>query len=262
MKFYLSYWSGGYQNIPNENVINMHKLSAYLIKKHYGECHLITDMISKPHFQSIPFTTITTELESLGDTLSFNWALGKLYVYNILSKRGESFLHIDYDVFLWNPLPVNFLNKSVITQSIESKIYKKYYLSLIKHKCKNKYLLNDIKENDDAYNMGIFGGNDLDFIEKYSKSAIEFSLDRENQNIFEEVHAHTTSAVAVVCEQYYLKRASEYYSIPITTLFGDTLPKEDKDKIANKIGYTHVVGAKMDPNILKRIEKRILEFNL
>ena len=51
MKFYMSYWSGGYYKNINQYLIDFHKLSVFLIKKYYGECHLITDTYSKDFFK-------------------------------------------------------------------------------------------------------------------------------------------------------------------------------------------------------------------
>ena len=65
MKFYMSYWSGGYQQIPQSYIIDYHRLSAHYLKKHYGEVHLITDSVGKDSLEDVGYTTISTELDSL-----------------------------------------------------------------------------------------------------------------------------------------------------------------------------------------------------
>jgi hypothetical protein len=42
---------------------------------------------------------VSTELDSLENIKTPNWALGKILSYKILSERKEQFVHIDYDVF-------------------------------------------------------------------------------------------------------------------------------------------------------------------
>jgi hypothetical protein len=47
MKFYMSYWSGGYLKKPEPYLINYHKLCAHYIIQNHGEVHLITDSNAK-----------------------------------------------------------------------------------------------------------------------------------------------------------------------------------------------------------------------
>ena len=49
----MSYWSGGYQKKPSEYVVDLHKLSAHLILKNYGEVHMITDSNSIDSFKDL-----------------------------------------------------------------------------------------------------------------------------------------------------------------------------------------------------------------
>ena len=72
MKFYMSYWSGGYYNKIDQYILDMYKLSVHLIKKHYGECYMITDSICKPYFESIGFTNISTELDFI-EKFNYNY---------------------------------------------------------------------------------------------------------------------------------------------------------------------------------------------
>ena len=261
MKIYLSYWPNGYIGGMNEEVMNMHKLCVYLINKIYGECHLMTDKRGKEMLKNLPFTTISTDLEIISNVKTHNWALGKLYTYFILSKYGINFLHVDYDVFLWKPLPDFFIQQPILAQSVD--YHTNFYCEEIFQKeAKNKYLANKINKNEIAYNMGVFGGKDLDFISKYSESAIELTLDKQNENCFTSMKNCFRSSVACFCEQMYLRIAEQHYNKKINCLFGNERDEKVMERLAVQYGYTHLIGGKSDPIAHKKIKKRIVEFGL
>ena len=247
MKFYMSYWSGGYQNKPSEYVIDLHKLSAHLILKNYGEVHMITDSNSIDSFKDIKFTTITTDLDSLPQH-NHNWALGKIQAYRIIAEKNQPFLHLDYDVFIWEKLPEDFLKNEVFAQEKENDI-KLYNIEQLRINIKNNYILNF--NFNKAYNMGIFGGNNTEFIKKYAESSYNFSTDEENKISFQYQNNSCFHCVAVTCEQYYLHQASKYWNIPVSVLFNSYLSTNN-----NKC-YTHLIGYKKDPIIKEKVYKKL-----
>ena len=259
MKFYMSYWSGGYYNKIDQYVLDMHKLSVHLIKKHYGECYMITDSICKPYFESTGFTNISTELDFI-EKFNYNWALGKLFTYKILSENNIAFTHVDYDVMLWKPLPVELLNKDVFTQSLEINVYKSYKLDLFDRYSINRHNIPNVI-NETAYNMGIFGGNNLKFIQDYANAAITLSLDKSNELCYKEMVKHASFSVACMCEQYYLKIYSDIKNIKISCLLEDKL-YEEQEKLANELGYTHLNSIKHDTKVKEHLYLRMKELNL
>ena len=84
---YMSYWSGGYQNIPSELIINLHKLSSYFLRNFFGEVHFITDSKSIEYFKNIPWSSISTELDEINPEYGKVWSISKLYT----SKANNSF---------------------------------------------------------------------------------------------------------------------------------------------------------------------------
>lgn len=252
MKFYMSYWSGGYQNKPSEYVIDLHKLSAHLILKNYGEVHMITDSNSIDSFKDIKFTTITTDLDSLPQH-NYNWALGKIQAYRIIAEKNQPFLHLDYDVFIWKKLPEDFLKNEVFAQEKENDI-KLYNIEQLRINIKNNYILNF--NFNKAYNMGIFGGNNTEFIKKYAESSYNFSTDEENKIAFQYQNNSCFHCVAVTCEQYYLHQASKYWNIPVSVLFNSYLSTN-----TNKC-YTHLIGYKNDPSTKAKVYKKLKSFKL
>lgn len=261
MKFYMSYWSIDKTKPLDQYLINLHKLSAYLIKQNYKECFLITDTHSSKYLKDAGYTDIITELDNIPEHHNLNWALGKLYAYNYLAKNNIKFCHVDYDAFIWKPLCNNFLTSDIFVQHLETNIYKMYCMREFKSYNKNKHLITEVTQNDIAYNMGIFGGNDLKFIEQYSESAIQLTLDSENIIAYDEMIKKNPVSVAVFCEQYYLNVCAKHFNKKITCLL-NSIYGYQRDTEATEKNYTHLCISKNFPQVKKRVEERLKEFNL
>jgi hypothetical protein len=220
MKFYMSYWSNGYLQKPNEFVINCHKLAFHYLKMNYGEVHLVTDSVGKDSLKDIPYTTVSTELDSLAPNL--NWALGKLYTYKKAAQLGDSFLHVDFDVFAKQPFPEQKLTASVLTQSMEMILPPKrwYDLDTFYSQCPNKRLCVREDDRDTSYNTGIFGGTDLQFIQTYAQEAMDLSTDPQNQAGFAAMNqaGECYFLPTIFCEQYYLHQCAKHYNVQISCL--------------------------------------------
>jgi hypothetical protein len=282
----MSFWSGGYltpfDTPKGKHIYNLHKIAVHYINKNYGECHLITDSRSKKYLKNLPFKTISTELNKLNKQKSKNWALGKLLAYKIISEKNEPFLHLDYDVFLTKPLPENILNSDVLVQSEEKYIYMTYGLSIFDIFVGNRYDLENVSKNDQAYNMGVFGGKDLSFIKEYAERAIQFTLDNKNKKLFEmlsEVSSKTRvrspdelnnstdkgagPGSACVPEQYYLWKYAKKKDKKITCLFYNGENETDSEIIKRHseeskiLGYVHLNYKKYDLPTMITVQKNI-----
>lgn len=272
MNFYMSYWSGGYKKEPSEYVVDLHRLTLNYINKHYNECTLITDSKSKKYFEGMPFKTITTELDEINDVQTMNWALGKLIAYRNITDKKESFLHIDYDVFLLNPIPEEYLNSEVLVQSDEESVWTIYGLRHFNQYVKNRYDLSEVHETDSAYNMGIFGGTNYEFINYYAKEAIKFTLDPKNNEVLEKLSSATKSktskstapgcGAACTPEQYFLWNLAKKKNINVTCyLKGGQKNKMQREKDAVEKGYVHLMGFKDELMIVKEVYNRLHEFD-
>jgi hypothetical protein len=203
MKPYLSLWSVGYyKNLNQEKrafLLNCYKMSAFFLLKHYKEVHLITDFEGAYFLKNIPFTSVDTSLEILPKKYDIMWSLGKLYTYQVISERGDPFFHIDSDVFLVNKLNESFLKEKVFVQHEEFYAFYEYQIKELFNIVQNKHLLGKILP-DNAYNFGIFGGNDVEFINKFAIEALKLPLD--NYDIIGKhcFKFHHTPACAI--EQY------------------------------------------------------------
>lgn len=269
MKIYMSYWCGGYQKTPSELVLNMHKLAANYAVKHYGEVTLITDSKSKELFETedSPFTSITTDLDVFDGLKNKNWAIGKLYAYNMLAKRKEPFLHIDYDVFLLNPIRADYEESKVLVQSTETNVLKKYGLKQFYDNIgENTAGFTEPQEEDEAYNMGIFGGIEYDFIEEYSQNSIDFCLNPKNEKTLDIMYKHQTWAPACISEQYYLWAFAKKCGIEVSQYLSPGCDRTIEGQMlmeieAGKKGYVHLQGAKKHKGVDVRIKELLAEFS-
>jgi hypothetical protein len=252
----MSYCPKGYHGWNNQKpsnfLLDTYKLSANLILKHYGEVCLITDSNSKKYFESIPFTKVDTILDEflIPEEYQKVWSLSKIFAYKYLSLNGESFIHIDNDVFLWKPLPINFTKLGLLAQSPETKINYFYKLNDFYKRCPKKYIAQYARTNY-APNAGVFGGSNLGFIYKYSSSALDMVLDPVNKKFWTEDNFGATWRKAVYAEQYYLAVCAEYYEQKINFLFNEG---EFSPIKCAEIGYTHLLAAKKGKYIPEKIK--------
>lgn len=280
-KFYLSYWSGGYvtqfnkTKKPSQLLFLMNKLCAYLIKKHYGRVVLLTDDYGKEHLKDCGFDSIETQTlnelnDDLGDNITYNWALGKLYVYRELAKRNEPFLHVDYDAFLFNPLPERALNQQILVQSkedlsffgnLENAVYW-YGLDLFEEYVEHRHdFPKTVDETFCAYNVGIFGGTNLKFIETYANKAIKFTFDSKSNIVYRAVRQRNEVLPASITEQYYLGVLAKKYNVPVTSLVeGEVIT--DLDERATQMGYVHLCSEKHNPKAKEKIKQLCYEIDI
>jgi len=264
MEFCLSFWSGGYYKEISPYLVDVHRLCVNLILKHYGKCRLITDSHSKSFFEDVGFTEITTELDCLSP--SVNWALGKLHAYKVMASEGKPFCHVDYDVFLWKPLPEELLTSPVFCQSVENKVYDLYAFSMFeKHHVNRHFVVDTARRNyQRSYNVGIFGGSDLSFIKKYAEQSIAFSIDKENEKCYKIMAECQPQSVPCISEQYSLFTLCKKYEMPMSCLLKH-LPEDPEDvfeKEACSKGYTHLAGHKSHPMVKQSIYLKLYELGL
>lgn len=253
MDIYLSFCSNGYLNLKDKKDLNFtkecFKISSALALKHYNNINLVCDSdffdFIKPHASN--WTNVFLELNNVKKTYMLNtWSLGKLQAYNFIAKKGKPFIHIDYDFFLLNKL--NCLeNYDVFALNYECGEF--YPYNDFYSKCKNIYACEYGRKYDFVPNMGIFGGKNLDFIDKYSSEALSMVYNINNKNYFLESNSKTEFwEKAVMAEQFYLEACSRKYNQKINTLFNEKLLCSYSWKALNleaaELGVVHLQGLK------------------
>lgn len=169
------------------------KISLYFLRKNHPNSRyfLVTDSLGKQRAKkhNLKFTKIFTTLDDLPSAYWETWSLAKLKAYHLAASCGDRpFLHLDADFFPISPFQEKIIkNKNVVVWSYDYEKSEKddtpYNYSVYTSYIKNFY---EIKTHDYnyTYNCGIFGGTDLNFINKYASSAIQMVLDEDNKKYF------------------------------------------------------------------------------
>lgn len=153
--------------------------SCLTISRYYPNLELYTDTFGMNLFRDIlrlPYHKFHVNLDDIANIDTSLWAYGKIMTY---SAQKEPFLHIDNDVFIWQNFPDRIIDAEVVCQSLEmiDNFSLTDYTSAVdyikKHIGAAPQIIIDSKCKT-AANMGIFGGNNLDFIQQYCKESRAF----------------------------------------------------------------------------------------
>ena len=254
MKFYLSYWSNA-RKYPNKKVLDYERKKIlkqvekclFLLGKNYKDISLITDKEGADFLYNNKWNKIYKDLEDLPKKYSDVWSLGKLYAINLISKKQEPFIHLDYDFFIYKPINENILRSNILVQSIEVlKNEHGYNIKKFNDLCENKYYGKNIK-SDFAYNCGIIGGTDTEFFRLYSDSAIKLVLDKSNKNFWLDPKINIKYwTKAALAEQYYLSLCLSYFDKKFNLFFDNSINLKKYNPIESdfylKTGSVHMFG--------------------
>ena len=249
-------------------------LSVETARQHYPKTSLFTDddgaRVLVDHL-GLPFADVSTELEGLPD-VGYEWFnLGKLYTYR---AQREPFVHIDYDVFLWKPLPSWVTASPLFAQNPEWLPPLNFYHP---EACTEAVRAAQgwLPDEWDSYlaaggsvavNCGVLGGQDTGFLTYYADLAIRIIEHPRNQAAWAVLSANT--GVAILIEQYFLgaciehhrnRPGSAYKHIQMAYLFPTFEDALDPER-ATSLGYTHLInGAKINRALMHRLERRVQE---
>jgi hypothetical protein len=261
---YTSYWQGGYQRTPSDFLILLHKIACFFAKQHYGECHMLTDSKSKFFFENCGYTSVTvlSELDTIPQEYQPTWSLGKIYTYKYLAEQKIHFLHLDYDVFLFKKLP-NFIEQAdVFVQNIENNCKSWYGIPYFFEICGYTDIIKD-NQSEHAFNMGIFGGKNYNFIKDYCDLALDIVFNPLNKQFFIDGGDGFWTRAATA-EQWFLSCFGIYKKQTITRLFEDNQIENcaPLEKDCKEYGYCHVWGAKNNEYWKHQIKKLAQKINI
>jgi hypothetical protein len=276
-----SFWSKPFQTGRNSFWFSeKHHLLSWILsferaRKLYPETVLITDDDGVRMLidgLGLEFATVTTELNALRKQDPDWWVSGKLYAYR---SQTQPFVHLDNDVFLWKALPERLLSAPVLAQNPESfdfgnesawyrpEVYKATVEST------HGWLPEEFNwyvsgRGNQPMCCGIFGGNQVDFINYYADKAIQLVEHPQNQQALPLLQRKALDSFMV--EQYFLmacisyhqnQQRSVYHDIYIECLFNSF---EEAFRDAEKFGFTHLLGgAKRDPQLANKLERRVAQ---
>lgn len=242
-------------------------LSILFASRHFREVQLIgsTWTIDLLKNLGLPVSEYSVELDKMRGIPKSFWAYGKLLSYELQTKP---FIHIDNDVFLYDPLPKRILESELCFQSREyfSVPYYKWY-GLLKpcweRASVRPQIIVDNEVTDFVYNCGICGGYNLEFFKKWRQCSAEYILAPENQSLFFEEFRDLLIHQNLFHEQYF---GTSLVNVGKNWLFfkkkyhvetiADDINSEEFRSI-NK-SYTHLWGGtKVDQPMMMRVRKRL-----
>ena len=220
-------------------------------KQWFDKVELVTDQTGAyilTEWLGLKFDSVRTDLEELSVDTNF-WSYGKIKAYQI---QEEPFVHIDFDVFLFKPLPQELLQSRIFVQNIEEGFrfedcYREYVDVVNIFPRKPKSWTHSLTE---ASCMGIFGVNDLSFIETYCQQVNELLFSPENNNhwdVIPDKHFY-----CIVFEQFLLDCVAKDLNISIDYLHRNYSPKKFQE-----LGYLHIWFAKLNEGYYNRIKQLV-----
>lgn len=233
-------------------------LSLLCASRHFQEVQFIStdwgcDMMRE---LGMPVTHYSSKLNDMKGVSQYFWAYGKLLAYN---EQTEPFVHIDNDVFLWDPLPDRILKAHLCFQSHEpfDKEGYKYYEML--RPCFDKapvkpQIIEDNPVYDFAYNCGICGGHNLDFFKEWIECSQKYIFAHENHTMFFKRFATVLIHQNLFHEQYFAASLIKAHDLRGKVKVLD----KDAMVIGEKYRYTHLWGTtKTDKIMMVRVRMRL-----
>lgn len=254
MKILQSFWSGNRDSLKEgygwpSPVFHYASwiLSCNQLRKYYDDVILVTDragydiLVNKLH---LPYTDVIVCLDELSKYSPDLWALAKIKAYAALDGP---FIHVDGDVFVWDRFDSCLGTHDLIAQNIETATgyYRMMWNGIrpaidILPEAMEKY---DQGINHKAYNMGIFGGNDIPFIKDYCRQAFDF-VDRN----LDKVNKLKGINFNIFFEQVLLYELATRYGKDVATYIKDDIGDNeykglaDFDNVPEEKKYLHLLG--------------------
>lgn len=227
--------------------------SVKLAKLHFKNVVLVTDTWAWDNIFSkldLPFDEVKLTLDSIDENTNM-WAISKAHA---ILEMNEPFLHIDSDVYIWESLDKKYLMSNVLVQSNESSesdIQSDFYNHLehihtLHFNGTNVYLDNSnmSERNIYAYNCGVVGGTDVEFLRKWAGQMIETA--NAIDSIMPSINELTNSGdIMVWVEQSLLMLMAEHHMVDVSELVENGVEQSY---------YTHFCGnVKRSVNLMKAL---------
>ena len=274
MRIVQTFWSAGRDPLeysfgwlrPEYNLMSW-TLSCLSLREHYDEVALYTDEQGKHvliDLLHLPYTEVNIIYD---ETLCLpqHWAYAKIKTYSLQTKP---FLHVDGDVYLPRPIPEDIISAPLIAQNRE--IGTAYYKRMMDRILLEPaiilpaYIEEALREDSIAsYNMGIFGGSDLDFIRQFCAEAASFM---EKNSMNDGTRRQSLIDCNVFFEQVIFGVMTDRYGKEVASVIGRAIRDEGytRQEFCNFSRYEdskllHLLGGhKRNKSVTQSIEKFML----
>ena len=192
MRIVQTFWTAGQDPLkhsfgwshPQYNLMSW-ALSCLSLREHYDDVELYTDSAGYHiliEVLGLPYTKTHVVFDDF-KCLPHHWALAKIKTY---SMQTEPFIHVDGDIYVPKPLPKDVEDAPLVAQNREiGTSYYKWMMDCILS-YKDIIIPDYIKvglstDSVASYNMGMFGGKDIEFIHDYCAEVFLF-MDSNSMN--------------------------------------------------------------------------------
>lgn len=230
MKIVQTFWSGkgnplidSYSWLEPQYHLMSWALSCLSLRKYYDDVVLYTDSTGFTVFSELlglPYTDIIVQYDDL-KCPKHQWAYSKMLTYSLQDKP---FMHVDGDVYLPKRFDMAIEKGEIITQNKE--IGTRYYRTMIDRILTTDIVMPDFlhkelqKESISSYNAGIFGGNNIDFIQRYCEAAFDYI----NTNHLLDTSNITRESHNILFEQILLYAIARNENRSVTTVLDQDVP--------------------------------------
>lgn len=229
--------------------------------KVFPKVQMVSDEWGVEMFKKIklPVTEYSTALDDIHHVSKHFWAYAKLVAYTM---QYEPFVHIDQDVFLFEPLPDRILNAELCFQSKEDfdsdnfPYYKRLLPSFMEAPVKPKKIIENII-HDFAYNCGICGGHNLDHFRELRECAEEYIFAKKNYSVLHKKYDYIVASQNLMFEQYFNAVLARANGCKVEVI-GEDVPDVEKN-----MKYTHVWGlGKHNMQIMAKVMMKLIREDL
>lgn len=242
-------------------------LAVATARARFDNLFLITDELGAKTMNDFPYDFISTELQRhfVPPNARHVWSAGKLEAFRVMAeKRRGEFCHFDGDVFLRKSpsifgLPLYaqsdepFVNPSYHGFDPKRSFFHATYVTSGVPKIPvlpGHARFSLTRDYQRAFNAGIVGGTDIDFIGRWAEEGLWVLNHPTNQRILENIHSGVTSCFV---EQYLLASKAAHEGKKVATLYPHVA--ETNEDFMESIGYVHLLGeSKRTVNILEAVE--------
>ncbi|QHN04112.1 hypothetical protein FTO74_12580 [Granulicella sp. WH15] len=240
-------------------------LSVESARPHFSSLALWTDDAGAEMLigqLGLRFDEVSTSLNVLAEDDTDWWMMGKLQCY---AEQYQPYVHIDSDVYLFQPLPEWARTAAVVAQNPEDTVaalpwYDADRAALMIRVHGNRRIPEEwtwyrtFSPVQTAACCGIVGGNRTDLLRRYADTVLSVLRAPENRRAFDDWD--DKRVLNPLFEQYLLAACAAYEGVPITYLF------ESYGQAVNggaaRLGFTHLMaGSKVDPDLMERLERRV-----
>lgn len=225
-------------------LVSIMALSAASISKHFENFVLITDDAGKEMAEAcaLPYKEIVSvgpEFKAIPDY----WIESKIHAY---AETNEPFIHFDTDLFLWEPLPEEYLKAEVFAFHSETfawPLYEQYLATWSEIVPNLPPLHKEHFTNRMPVNMAIFGGNNWRAINEYAKFIQRFVADNNGfKDLTPEAAHNVDKSIAAIEQLWGSYLIQDVAKIPIQMLLTES-QISSTTKVPG-IALTHLHGLK------------------